>query len=374
MGALAATAAGTFTDDDGNIHEGNIEAIAAENITRGCNPPANTLYCPKQDVSRGAMAAFLVRALHLTDDGGKDWFSDDNGHLFENDINKLAAAGITKGCNPPDNTLYCPNEPVTRGAMAAFLVRGFGYTDNGGGDLFTDDNGSIFENDIDKLGTAGVTKGCNPPANTQFCPTAHVVRDTMASFLARALDLDPIVPGSFEPFTVSGSGNDVIDFQIPGDVPAIVDLYHDGSSNFIVSSLDKDFEDIDLLVNEIGTYEGRRMVHGGWFGAPELVRHLEIDADGNWTVTARPISAARALTSSLNGAGDDIVRYTGTAKTLTSTHNGSSNFIIQGYEDDGAHAGLIVNEIGPYSGTDVIDSGTAILDIAADGSWTLEAP
>ncbi|MEN8238257.1 MAG: hypothetical protein ABFR53_03535, partial [Actinomycetota bacterium] len=37
---------GTFIDDDGNIHEGNIEAIAAEGITKGCNPPTNNKYCP----------------------------------------------------------------------------------------------------------------------------------------------------------------------------------------------------------------------------------------------------------------------------------------------------------------------------------------
>ena len=28
---------GTFTDDDGNTHEGNMEAIAAAGITLGCN-------------------------------------------------------------------------------------------------------------------------------------------------------------------------------------------------------------------------------------------------------------------------------------------------------------------------------------------------
>lgn len=37
-----ALGAGTFTDDDGNVHEGYIEAIAAEGITGGCNPPDNT--------------------------------------------------------------------------------------------------------------------------------------------------------------------------------------------------------------------------------------------------------------------------------------------------------------------------------------------
>ena len=53
---------GTFTDDNGNTHEGSIEAIALDGITRGCNPPANTLYCPDEGVTRAQMAAFLVRA------------------------------------------------------------------------------------------------------------------------------------------------------------------------------------------------------------------------------------------------------------------------------------------------------------------------
>ena len=72
--------------------------------------------------------------------------------------------------------------------MAAFLVRALKYTDDGGGDLFVDDNLSIFQSDIDKLGTAGVTVGCNPPTNDRFCPDDVVTRGQMAAFLQRALD------------------------------------------------------------------------------------------------------------------------------------------------------------------------------------------
>lgn len=71
--------------------------------------------------------------------------------------------------------------------MAAFLVRALGYTDDAGGDLFVDDDGSIFESDIDKLATAGVTLGCNPPVNDQYCPGRNVTRGQMAAFLHRAL-------------------------------------------------------------------------------------------------------------------------------------------------------------------------------------------
>ncbi len=200
ISALAAVAAaselgpgGTFSDDNGNIHEPNIEAIAAVGVTKGCNPPANNRFCPASSVTRGQMAAFLVRALNLPSTG-TDFFTDDGGSAFENDINRLAAAGITKGCNPPDNNRFCPDTNVTRAVMAAFLVRAFDYTDTGGGGLFGDTPGSIFANDIDRLATAGVTKGCNPPENDRFCPDELVLRDQMASFLARALGLPAIVP------------------------------------------------------------------------------------------------------------------------------------------------------------------------------------
>jgi hypothetical protein len=72
------------------------------------------------------MAAFLVRARGYTNDGGGDRFIDDNGLVFERDIDRLATAGVTKGCNPPKNDRFCPNDPVTRAQMAAFLHRAFG--------------------------------------------------------------------------------------------------------------------------------------------------------------------------------------------------------------------------------------------------------
>jgi hypothetical protein len=163
-----------------------IEWLADEGITQGCNPPANTMFCPDDRVTRGQMAAFLVRAFNYTDNGGGDLFIDDNTSVFENAIDRLATAGVTQGCNPPNNNRYCPNDFVTRGQMAAFLGRAFNYTDNGGGDWFIDDNGSVFENAIDRLRTAGVTQGCNPPLNNRYCPNDFVTRGQMAAFLKRA--------------------------------------------------------------------------------------------------------------------------------------------------------------------------------------------
>lgn len=51
-------------------------------------------------------------------------------HVFHDDIDAIADAGVTRGCNPPDNTEYCPDEVVTRGQMAAFMNR-LGALDGG---------------------------------------------------------------------------------------------------------------------------------------------------------------------------------------------------------------------------------------------------
>jgi hypothetical protein len=178
---------GTFIDDDGNVHEGGIEAIAAEGITAGCNPPTNTRFCPAQTVTRGQMAAFITRALDLPT-AGEDSFTDDGGHVFEEAINAVAAAGITLGCNPPANSHFCPDREMTRGEMAAMLARAFDYPSTPG-DRFADDNGHLFEDAINRIAAAGVTLGCNPPVNDRYCPDQNVARDQMATFLTRAMGL-----------------------------------------------------------------------------------------------------------------------------------------------------------------------------------------
>jgi chitodextrinase len=183
--ALDVRTARYFEDTYTSVFFDDIRWLSGRDITRGCNPPVNDLFCPDDSVTRGQMAAFLVRALDLGRSDAVD-FVDDEGSVFEADIQSLAAAGITRGCNPPANDRFCPNDPVTRGQMAAFLVRAL---DLGRSDAvdFVDDEGSVFEADIQSLAAAGITRGCNPPANDRFCPNDAVTRGQMAAFLKRGL-------------------------------------------------------------------------------------------------------------------------------------------------------------------------------------------
>lgn len=116
---LPATSTDFFTDDEGNIHEGAINRLAAAGITGGCG---GTRFCPSSPVARDQMASFLVRAFELPGTA-TDFFTDDEGNIHENDINGLAASGITGGCG---TGRYCPSQVVTRAQMTAFLHRAVG--------------------------------------------------------------------------------------------------------------------------------------------------------------------------------------------------------------------------------------------------------
>lgn len=166
-----------FTDDDGSIFEADIEWLAAEGITRGCSP---TEFCPDDPLTRGQMAAFLVRGFGWTGTEVTSEFVDMRGHMFDDVVARLAEVRVTRGCS---TDRFCPDDTLTRGQLAAFLTRALGL-DPGSGDHFADDNSSEFEADIEALLAAEVTSGCS---DGQFCPEESVTRGQMAAMLRLSL-------------------------------------------------------------------------------------------------------------------------------------------------------------------------------------------
>lgn len=174
--------------------------------------------------------------------------------------------------------------------------------------------------------------------------------------------------GSFDVLTQSGTGDSVIGLP-EGAEGGIVTATHDGSRNFVLSVLDAaNGSTGDLLVNTIGAYSGTTAwgIHALDGGA-----RIQITADGAWTVTISPMGAAPALGGA--GAGDAVFLYEGGAAALTATHDGSRNFIVR--EETGAilSMGLLVNDIGAYSGTVPLSAGPSVITVNADGNWTLTA-
>jgi len=96
---------------------GEVLGLSDLGITAGCT---QELFCPAGELSRGEMAAFLVRALGLEPAESDNPFVDDDDSFFESEIETLYASGITTGCSA---TMFCPSDMVTREQMAAFLIR-----------------------------------------------------------------------------------------------------------------------------------------------------------------------------------------------------------------------------------------------------------
>jgi hypothetical protein len=165
-----------FTDIADSAFLDEIIWLADEGITTGCTA---TRFCPADPVTRGQMASFLARALALPT-AATDYFDDDDGTAHEDNINRIAAAGITTGCTDTD---FCPGDPVTRGQMATFLARALNLPP-AATDWFTDDAGTAHEDAINRIAAAGITTGCG---GTRFCPNGIVSRQVMAAFLYRAL-------------------------------------------------------------------------------------------------------------------------------------------------------------------------------------------
>lgn len=111
----------------GNQFYNYIDRLAVLQITLGCTPD-HLMYCPADPVKRDQMAAFILRGLSEFNPPTpvSQRFSDvPPGNQFYNFIDRMAVLSITLGCTP-DHLMYCPNDSVTRGQMAAFLVRAFG--------------------------------------------------------------------------------------------------------------------------------------------------------------------------------------------------------------------------------------------------------
>ncbi len=165
-----------------------VSCMTAWGVTGGSG---NGNYNPSGAANREQMASFVARLIDETSTSlppaGRDFFGDDNSSGHQDNINRLAAAGIVTGIAPG---VYAPQATVTRAQMATFLFRAarfvLGQELPGGQEWFADDNGSNHQHAINAMAQAGVATGTGPGA---FSPTKPVSRAQMANFLARLADV-----------------------------------------------------------------------------------------------------------------------------------------------------------------------------------------
>jgi len=166
-------------------------------ITGGCAVDP-LQYCPNDTTTRGEMAVFIVTAMF-----GGSTFTYTTTPYFEdvppNDpffkfIQKLRDLGISAGCGGGD---YCPNDPVTRGEMAVFVIAArygaipFSYPST---PYFADvPPSSIYFPFVQKMAQLGITGGCSVG---MYCPGDNLTRGQMAVFIDTGLLDQLTVPGT----------------------------------------------------------------------------------------------------------------------------------------------------------------------------------
>ena len=142
-----------YRDVARSVHLEAILELAKAGIMDGCEEEK---FCPNTAVDRSEIAQVMAKALKVPDTD-EDFFSDDDGQDAEDAINALAAAGVVNGCG--DGSTYCPDEGVSRARMASYLARGFDLPASPE-DFFSDDAGHTHEDNINRLAASGITTGC----------------------------------------------------------------------------------------------------------------------------------------------------------------------------------------------------------------------
>ena len=162
--------------------------LAEQGITRGCSQQP-LRYCPQNPVTRAQMATFLTRALNLQTPQQPAGFQDvypASTHAVS--IEALYATQITRGCSQQP-LRYCPQNPVTRAQMATFLTRALNLQTPqqpaGFQDVYPASTHAVS---IEALYATQITLGCSQQP-LRYCPQNPVTRAQMAAFLYRARHL-----------------------------------------------------------------------------------------------------------------------------------------------------------------------------------------
>ena len=178
-----------FADvSDSSTHGANIHTLDHAGTFEGtlCG---RRMFCPSAPLSRAHMAVWLVRVLdgHYPDPVTATRFSDvDGAHPQAAFIERFAQLGVTEGCTT-EPLRYCPDQHVTRAQMASFLARAFNLEPAESAGFADVAAGGTHSANIDTLAASGITHGCDTEP-LRYCPQDPVKRAQMASFLVRADD------------------------------------------------------------------------------------------------------------------------------------------------------------------------------------------
>ncbi|MFI6944370.1 TerD family protein [Streptomyces sp. NPDC050418] len=221
-----------------------------------------------------------------------------------------------------------------------------------------------------------------PAYTPQDAQPAHTPQDARPAAQAphptTPQDARPVSFGPEFPVQVQrGRGQGVVSVDGLPAGPVLVELWHQGEGYTCVYTLNRRNKDDDLLFNSsLQDLRGSAAVqHKG-----DRPLRLRIDADNEWTVQIRPLSAARDLGEGLHGRGPEVITYRGRLADLDVHFTGDEDEDDRGtisiytvpagtVHDD--KRDLLMIENGRLDQTFPLADGPLVLLIEADGGWTM---
>ncbi|MGY4688371.1 S-layer homology domain-containing protein [Salibacterium sp. K-3] len=249
--AGAVSANENFSDVDSDFWaENEITYLTGEGVISGYS---NGEFRPGNDVTRSQAALMIAASLNLeTGDRPDPGFEDvdASSHAYEA-IAAVADEGIING----DDGAFMPNDPLTRGQMAAVLTRAYNLSADGDTRDFADiDEDYIFYHDIQALAGSNITTGY--AEDNTFRPGESTTRAQFSVFTARAMNEE------YRPEPAETPSLAYFQERITEAEAAIEDvMYNEWEDSFENDEPKAPFEDIEGTFHEYYTEE---MTSGMW--------------------------------------------------------------------------------------------------------------
>ncbi len=174
-----------YVDDQG-IEETAFNTLAHKGITAKTECRARHI-CPDWAIQRWTLAVWLAQAWGMDPPAevASSRFTDvDPNQWWAPYVEHLFELGFTKGC-AVEPARFCPEQLVTRAEMASFLARAL-QIQPASHLIYQDTIGNSHAGNIGAIMLANIAQGCASQP-TSYCPDQSLTRGHMAIHLARAL-------------------------------------------------------------------------------------------------------------------------------------------------------------------------------------------
>jgi hypothetical protein len=179
-----------------------------------------------------------------------------------------------------------------------------------------------------------------------------------------------------EPVKFSGTGRQASEKFTLQQGLAIFRVNYEGESNFVVSLMNSEGEEVQTLFNEIGAYEAAR-----GFAINKAGEYLlNVQARGPWTFTIeqpRP-TAGETTPKTLTGTRTDVTPFLTLKKGLgvfKFEYKGDGRFAAYLVDKNGRTVEQLVNTLRSYTGSTPVKvptEGIYFLNVSADGEWQID--